>query len=257
MPRQHINIGTTAGDKTGDKLRVGGDKINDNFIELYSALGNLPTCEILALRHVITESESTQLHQIHDIIPSPGAGKAVDLITLVARIIPGAVPDGGWGDVSNIGSLNVSMDGTTTSQLCGYFPLSFLFSNITLIQHMTPSLGSRIPQDHTVHVALSPDCVWNRTATFEFYALYRIVDTTGSGSGGGGGAGGGGAAVDQVVQSFTNQSEVQVIHNLQKYPTVFVIDTAGRELTAEIIHESTDQLLVRLNPAASGKIIYS
>ncbi len=256
MARQIINIGITPGDKTGDKLRVGGDKINDNFIELYDALGDIPSCEVIALKHVITESESTLLHQVHEIIPSPGAGKAIDLVSLVARIIPAGLPDGGSGDTSNIGSLNVSMDGTTTSQLCGYFPLSFLFSNSALIQHMMPSPGIYIPADHAVHVALSPDCVWNRTATFEFYALYRIIDTTGSGSTGGG-TGGGGVAVQQVVQSFTNQSEIPVIHNLHRYPTVFVIDTAGRELTAEIIHESTDQMLIRLNPPASGKIIFS
>lgn len=35
MARQEINIGTTANDGTGTPLRVGGDMINDNFIELY------------------------------------------------------------------------------------------------------------------------------------------------------------------------------------------------------------------------------
>lgn len=39
MARQNINIGTTANDGTGDTLRVGADKINDNFIELYTFLG--------------------------------------------------------------------------------------------------------------------------------------------------------------------------------------------------------------------------
>jgi len=35
MARQEIGLGTTANDGTGDDLRTGGDKINDNFIELY------------------------------------------------------------------------------------------------------------------------------------------------------------------------------------------------------------------------------
>jgi len=48
-----------------------------------------------------------------------------------------------------------------------------------------------------------------------------------------------------------------VQHNLDKYPTVVVVDTTGREIIAEITHESTDQMVIRLNPAASGKIIYS
>ena len=40
MAKQSLNIGTTANDNTGDTLRSGGDKINDNFTEIYTALGN-------------------------------------------------------------------------------------------------------------------------------------------------------------------------------------------------------------------------
>lgn len=35
MAKQVVNIGTVADDGTGDTLRAGGDKINDNFNELY------------------------------------------------------------------------------------------------------------------------------------------------------------------------------------------------------------------------------
>lgn len=38
MAQQTINIGTSANDGTGDSLRDGGDKINDNFTELYTDL---------------------------------------------------------------------------------------------------------------------------------------------------------------------------------------------------------------------------
>ena len=81
--------------------------------------------------------------------------------------------------------------------------------------------------------------------------MYRIIDPAASGTPGGG------SAVVQVVQSIVNQSEITIQHNLQKYPTVVVVDTTGRELITEITHESTDQMVIRLNPAASGKIIYS
>lgn len=37
MAQQIVNIGTVPGDGTGDHLYVGGDKINDNFTELYAA----------------------------------------------------------------------------------------------------------------------------------------------------------------------------------------------------------------------------
>ena len=36
MAKQTINLGTVANDNTGDELRVGGDKINDNFDEIYT-----------------------------------------------------------------------------------------------------------------------------------------------------------------------------------------------------------------------------
>ena len=40
MAFQILELGTAADDGTGDSLRVGGDKINDNFIEFYTALGD-------------------------------------------------------------------------------------------------------------------------------------------------------------------------------------------------------------------------
>lgn len=39
MSKQTVNIGTSANDGTGDPLRTAFDKTNDNFIELYNALG--------------------------------------------------------------------------------------------------------------------------------------------------------------------------------------------------------------------------
>ncbi len=39
MAKQTVGLGSTANDGSGDNLRVGGDKINDNFTELYNALG--------------------------------------------------------------------------------------------------------------------------------------------------------------------------------------------------------------------------
>ena len=40
MPYQSIGLGSSANDGTGDTLRVGADKVNDNFVELYTKLGN-------------------------------------------------------------------------------------------------------------------------------------------------------------------------------------------------------------------------
>ena len=49
MALQSINIGTAANDGTGDNLRVGGDKINDNFSEIYTAFGTGSTLSSLAV----------------------------------------------------------------------------------------------------------------------------------------------------------------------------------------------------------------
>lgn len=39
MAQQTINIGATANDGTGDQLRTAFDKVNDNFVEVYTELG--------------------------------------------------------------------------------------------------------------------------------------------------------------------------------------------------------------------------
>ena len=40
MAYQSIGIGTTADDGTGDTLRAGADKVNDNFVEIYTKFGD-------------------------------------------------------------------------------------------------------------------------------------------------------------------------------------------------------------------------
>jgi len=40
MAKQTIGLGAAANDNTGDTLRIGGDKVNDNFDEIYSTIGN-------------------------------------------------------------------------------------------------------------------------------------------------------------------------------------------------------------------------
>ena len=46
MAKQTIGLGVSANDNTGDSLRVGGGKVNDNFNELYSAMGNGSTLQM-------------------------------------------------------------------------------------------------------------------------------------------------------------------------------------------------------------------
>ena len=46
MAKQTLGLGSAANDNTGDTLRVGGDKINDNFNEIYSGIGNGTTLSL-------------------------------------------------------------------------------------------------------------------------------------------------------------------------------------------------------------------
>ena len=55
MTKQTINRGTAANDGTGDNLRAGALKINSNFTELYTALGDGST---LASGNYVTTSDS-------------------------------------------------------------------------------------------------------------------------------------------------------------------------------------------------------
>lgn len=55
MAQQTINIGSSANDGTGDTLRVAGDKINDNFTELYTQTSAiLDSADVVS---IITDSD--------------------------------------------------------------------------------------------------------------------------------------------------------------------------------------------------------
>ena len=252
MARQEINLGIVPGDKKGDKLRVGGRKINDNFIELYNSIPSVvPSSPVIAGTHVITEDESNRLTEINVIIPAPGAGKLIDLISLIARITPMPPPIGGL-NVLDYQRLNVTTDGDTESTDWGFFPSQFLRSSVMTIQRMTPFFSTMLYENTPVYVSLSDEInPMSGSSRIELYFLYRIIGGSSSG-----GTGGGNSTL-QVVQSFTNQSEITIQHDLQKYPTVLVLDTTGREMLSEVTYESTSRMVIRINPASSGNIIYS
>ena len=55
MARQNIGIGTSANDGTGDTLRIAGEKINVNFVEIYQKLGG--DSDALSTGITFTDSE--------------------------------------------------------------------------------------------------------------------------------------------------------------------------------------------------------
>lgn len=62
MAYQPLDLGTVANDGTGDTLRNGGDKVNDNFVELYTLLGDgstLTTDDVVLLTATQTLTNKT------------------------------------------------------------------------------------------------------------------------------------------------------------------------------------------------------
>lgn len=122
MAQQTINIGTVANDGTGDTLRDGGDKINDNFTELYAAVYTDEKAQDAVgamIDSSLTYVDATPLLQraalTGDVTASAGsnattiANNAVTFSKLVAAASAGVVWASGAGNYSH----NASGGGTT------------------------------------------------------------------------------------------------------------------------------------------------
>ena len=72
MTKQTINTGTTVNDKSGDSLRSGAAKINANFNELYTSLGNGSTLQFAI-----------------DFASTPTAGQTLQYNSTTGKFVPG------------------------------------------------------------------------------------------------------------------------------------------------------------------------
>lgn len=99
MAKQVINLGIAANDGTGDPLRIGAQKINENFTELYSFLGN---------------PETGQLSMVSSL--KSGQGISVNSPSGVVTISTRLATTAAVGSVKVDGtSITVSEDGTISS----------------------------------------------------------------------------------------------------------------------------------------------
>lgn len=91
MTRQPINIGTTANDGTGDTLRTAGDKINDNFTELYTILGGHADTPMTGVSFdsagIIFEGTLADAHETFIRGGNPSTDIRIDLPTLSGTLI--------------------------------------------------------------------------------------------------------------------------------------------------------------------------
>ena len=82
MAKQLIGIGSSANDGTGDNLRVGGDKVNDNFNEIYTAIGDGTT--LTSGTFITTTSTNTLTNKSIDLTDNTVTGTLAELNTAVS-----------------------------------------------------------------------------------------------------------------------------------------------------------------------------
>lgn len=97
MTKQAIGLGTTANDHAGDSLRVAGTKINANFTELYTALGNGTTLGIAA----VATSGS-----YNDLTNKPTIPNSFNIVSVPSTLTsPGNVRDAAIGAIDGVNYL--------------------------------------------------------------------------------------------------------------------------------------------------------
>lgn len=130
---QHVNIGAAANDGTGDNIRAGAIKINNNFVDLYQAVNSIPTYTLPAatssiLGGVMVDGSSivvnngvisAQMLSPANVIPLKDGVAAIGTSLRYARqdhVHPISIPSGiiaMWsGSVASIPSGWVLCDGT-------------------------------------------------------------------------------------------------------------------------------------------------
>jgi|TARA_R110000822_G_scaffold64179_4_gene157731 flagellar basal body rod protein FlgF len=111
MAYQSIGLGSSADDGTGDSLRVGGDKVNDNFVEVYTLLGTgtALTTGMSATGSVVTLTAATVATSI-----APNSSDGASLGTTSLEWSDLYIADGGiiyFGDDQEITLTHVHDDG--------------------------------------------------------------------------------------------------------------------------------------------------
>lgn len=115
MAIQTIGIGTVADDGTGDSLRVAGDKINDNFNEIYTTLGDgssLTSTAITALNNATANELVTVGATITEL--DAEANLTFDGTTLAVTGNITVPNDGDIGSVGATDAIQISSAGIVT-----------------------------------------------------------------------------------------------------------------------------------------------
>ena len=145
MAYQEIGLGTVAADGTGDSIRVGGDKINDNFVELYTLLGTGTALSsgISATSSVITLAAPT----ITGVVGGTQTSATITTLattTVNATTLNGAIGTAAQTNITSLGTLtalqvdNLNINGNAITSTAG--------TDLTI----APVSGQQIVLDDTI-----------------------------------------------------------------------------------------------------------
>jgi len=176
MAIQTVNIGTTADDGAGDPLRTAFDKINDNFLELYTVSGAGSGNNLAFNGNKIISEDSSG-----DIILDPnGTGKII--VATAAKLRFTDHVDNAIGHVDASGDMtfdnDLTFDGTTLA-LNGTMTVGSQLQftdnristtnsneNIDLVPNGTGTVNFAVPSQTTVGSAGSASAVPARPTTY-------------------------------------------------------------------------------------------
>ena len=183
MALQTLGIGTTLNDGTGDTLRGGGSKINDNFSEIYTLLGDGEDLSsgISSSATVITLTAPTISGAVG------GTQTSATITTLTTTTVNGTTLNGGTCAVAagsitdssgaiSFGNENLTTTGTLTSGnlTCGTITstgASIVFEGATADAHETTITVTDPTADRTITVP-------NETGTLLTTGTSDTVDST-------------------------------------------------------------------------------
>jgi hypothetical protein len=185
MAKSIIGVGTTANDGTGDTLRAAGVKINDNFSEIYTALGTgsaitlTPTVTELNYVDGVTSAIQTQLDAKS---PTAGSSSITTLGTIATGVWNGTAIAGQYGGtgVANTGK-TITLGGNLTTSGAHATTLT-----------TTGTTGVTLPTTGTLATLAGTETFSNKTLTA---SVLGGITTSASGN--------------IVVKPFTNILEIQ------------------------------------------------
>ena len=130
MAKQTINIGTIANDGTGSTLRAAGDLVNDNFNEIYTAIGDGTTLNSDILTASSTHTLTNKTFNAND------TGNSITNIE-VADFASGVVD-------TNISSVSSSDDTLASAKAIKTYVDSLPLGILNVVDDTTPQLGGNL-----------------------------------------------------------------------------------------------------------------